>query len=740
MAVIPNIRLAPPPDDRPALPESLDVQVIADGDSGMRIDPKTGALEIPTADGGVIIDFNPNAARDAAGAKDHDANLAEYIDEMGLGMVASELMTGIQNDEQSRAQWLEMRALGIRLLGLSLNTPQSDVTASAAGTEGMSTIQHPLMLEATLRFQANARGELLPSGGPVKGTSMLQGDGPNKDNLAEALERDFNYWLTCIATEYVPDTDRTLFRVGYGGCEFKKVFHDPIRRRPRIESVDAKDLVVSDASTDMASCARITQIISMRRSILKRMQIVGAYRDVPLSHMGYQMADPVKREIAEMQGTMAVPQRPEDQDYTIYECYCELDLPGFEDKENGKATGLPLPYKVTIEKDSQQILEIRRNWREDDEMKLPRQRFVKYPFVPGLGFYDIGFVHILGNTTNAITAAWREMLDAGMFANFPGFLYAKMAGRQLTNEFRVPPGGGVPIETMGQPINQAVMPLPYKDISPAFAQFTDQIAQTGQRVGGTAEIQVGEGNTEAPVGTTLALIEQAQKIMDAVHKRLHAAQSEEFQLLKECFREDPGAFVRALRGKGSRTDWNEQQFLDALEAVDIVPRADPNTPSHMHRLMKVMAVKQLQGANPTLYDPRAVDVWALNQIGVADAQSLFAPPNANGPPPDPKLIAKTMELQLKAQQAQADNAADIADTQLKAKTAVQQSQDKALDRQSKEKIAAMDLAREMVVHSTPPGVIGDQVHAADQAGIMPGPAGASAEPTPSTPTPSPELF
>jgi hypothetical protein len=302
----------------------------------------------------------------------------------------------------------------------------------------MSNVRHPMLLEATLRFQANARGELLPSDGPVKVTDSLNETEAN-DELAEKLERDFNYYLTSIATEYYPDTDRMLLYVGFGGCGFKKVYNCPLRQRPVSESVDAKDLIVSNAATDMANSSRVTHVITMRPSVLKRMQLAGAYREVPISAPSGIVLNPVDRQIADTQGINLTSQQTEDRDHTIYECYCELDIRGYQDKKNGVATGLPLPYRVVIEKDSQQILEIRRNWREDDETKTAKMCFVKYPFVPGLGFYDIGLIHILGNTTNALTAAWREMLDAGMFANFPGFLYRKLMGRQNTNEFRVAP-------------------------------------------------------------------------------------------------------------------------------------------------------------------------------------------------------------------------------------------------------------------------------------------------------------
>lgn len=701
--------------------DDVDIDVIGNGDiDGLSIDPATGASILEVGDGSVIIDLEPaSAEREKDGAANHDANLAEYIETGELTRIAEDLLLGIQQDDQSRTDWLETRAQGIRLLGLKLENPRSGADTSSTAVEGQSTVRHPLLLEAVLRFQANARGELLPASGPIKVSDMIEETGSN-DDLAEALEDDLNYYLTTVASEYYPDTDRLLLFVGFGGCGFKKVYNCPIRRRPVSESVDAKDLIVSDAATDLRNSRRFTHQITMKPSTLKRMQIAGAYRDVTLSTPNPQMQNPVDLEIANTQGIDPNSKFTEElRDYTIYECYAELNIRGFEDKENGKPTGLALPYRVAIDKDSRQILEIRRNWNEDDDRKLAKINFVKYPFVPGFGFYDIGLLQILGNTTNGLTAAWREMLDAGMFANFPGFLYAKLAGRQNTNDFRVPPGGGVGIETNQMKINDAVMPLPYKDISPSFAAFIDKVSETGQRVGGTAEINIGEGKQDAPVGTTLALIEQATKIMDAVHKRLHAAQAEEFQLLKECFRENPESFVRSVKGK---LDWNEQRFLQALEDASIVPQADPNTPSHMHRLMKAMAIKQLQGASPQLYDPKAVDDRILHMIGIEDAETLFAK-QSQAQPPNPVVMAKMAELALKAKAQQADAADDQADLQLKqqelagkrqdqqikARTEegelqikqqmqVRESQDQAADRQSRERIAAMGLVSDLVNH------------------------------------------
>ncbi|NBS37641.1 MAG: hypothetical protein EBS71_09800, partial [Actinobacteria bacterium] len=378
----------------------------------------------------------------------------------------------------------------------------------------MSKVRHPLLLEAVLRFQANARSELLPTDGPVKVRNDSLSGGIEVDQQADALEKDLNHYLTAVATEYYPDSDRMLLMLGFGGTSFKKVYNCPIRNRPVSETVDADDLIVNNAATDLANAKRVTHRLFMRPSTVKRLQILGVYKDTDLSVPNAPKLDSLQREEKAQQGLMPETQNPEDRDREIYECYCELDIKGFEHRHKGKITGLEIPYIVTIDVSSRQALSIVRNYNEDTK-KLPvaRKRFVKYTFVPGMGFYDIGLLHILGNTTNAITAAWRELLDAGMYSNFPGFLMADTGARQNTNIFRVPPGGGALVKTGGLPISQAVMPLPYQPPSQALMQLVDNMATTGQRIGGTSESMVGEGKAELPVGTALAMIEQAAKVM-----------------------------------------------------------------------------------------------------------------------------------------------------------------------------------------------------------------------------------
>jgi hypothetical protein len=348
------------------------------------------------------------------------------------------------------------------------------------------------------------------------------------------------------------------------------------------------------------------------------------YKDVELSTPSAPKIDSFQRAKKDQQGISTENINPEDRDREIFECYCELDIKGFEHKWKGKVSGLEIPYRVTIDVSSKQILSIVRNYDEsEDELPEARANFVKYTFVPGMGFYDIGLLHILGNTTNAITAAWRELLDAGMYSNFPGFLLADTGARQNTNIFRVPPGGMALVKTGGMPLNQAIMALPYKEPSGALMTLVDNMAQTGMRVGGTSEQQVGEGKTDMPVGTTLAMLEQAAKVLNAVHKRMHAAQSEEFQLLVRTFKEHPESFWQ--RCKRPSYEWDEQTFLTAINNCDFVPHADPNTASQAQRLVKISALKQLQQASPDLYDPVAVDTAALQAMGWANPSQFMKP-------------------------------------------------------------------------------------------------------------------
>jgi hypothetical protein len=661
-----NIRQLAPEEGAIPLGGEPVVEIVDDGQDIETAGSDGAILEIQHADGSLTISLDGKPINDNRKERDETdwyRNLVDDVAEGVLNGISQDLLRGIRDDIQSRNDWIEDRAQGIKLLGLKIEIPGLQGATDGAPVEGMSKVRHPLLLEAVLRFQANARSELLPTDGPVK----IRNDNNNatlqNDQLANALENDLNHYLTATATEYYPDTDRMLLMLGFGGTSFKKVYFCPLRNRPVSESVDANDLIVNNAATDLRNAKRITHRSYMRPSTVKRLQILGVYADIDLSTPKAPDYDSVQREKNAQQGISPESMNPEDRDREIYEVYCELDLPGFEHKHKGKPSGLEIPYIVTIDFSSQQVLSVVRNYSEDDQdLPTARRRFVKYTFVPGMGFYDIGLLHILGNTTNAITAAWRELLDAGMYNNFPGFLMADTGARQNTNIFRVPPGGGALVKTNGMPINQAIMPLPYKEPSGALMNLVLQMADTGMRVGGTSEVMVTEGKADAPVGTTLAMIEQAQKVLNSVHKRMHASQAEEFEMLVECFKEHPESFWQ--KRKKAAYPWDEKTFLDALDNYYFVPQADPNTSSQTQRLMKVLALKQLVASNPGLYDPIAVDTAALQALGWSNPQQFMIPASAQGKPP-PEL----MQAMAKAQNDKSNAEARMLDSQTRAQEA-----------------------------------------------------------------------
>lgn len=667
----PNLRLVPDEIALPPMDEAdVIIEEVSDDIDQPEIDESGNILRIDHADGSISVSLDGSPIGSVREDRDTGwfANLAEEIDEMELSRISDDLLRGIDADIQSRSDWIEDRAQGLRLLGLKIEIPGVQGSSDGAPVEGMSKVRHPLLLEAVLRFQANSRSELLPTDGPVKTRTDSNNGSARLDELAKALEKDMNHYLTSTATEYYPDTDRMLFMLGFGGSAFKKVSFCPLRNRPVSESIDADDLIVNNLASDLENAKRITHRIMMRPSVVKRMQLIGAYRDIDLHDPQQVTPDAAKEEKMAMQGISPNITNADDRDREIYECYCELDINGYEHKKNGKPTGLEIPYRVTIDFSSKKILSIVRNFKEGDKLPTALKVFIKYPFVPGIGFYDIGLLHILGNTTNAVTAAWRELLDAGMYANFPGFLYADAGGRQNSNIFRVPPGGGAPVKTGGMPLNQAIMPLPYKEPSAALANLVQSMVETGQRVGGTAEMGVGEGRADAPVGTTLALIEQATKVLSSVHKRLHAAQAQEFQLLKECFKDNPESFWQ--RNDAPAYPWDQATFLEALESVYIIPQADPNTSSQAQRMMKTQALVQLAMASPQMYNMEAVNKQALRTIGYDNADEFLKPQDGEVPPEmmEKVVMAKIAEKQAAAAEvtAQANMLKAQTDAQYKA--------------------------------------------------------------------------
>lgn len=639
MAGLAPTTLRLPEDELPEVTANVPVEV---AENSLRIEHSDGSITIS-------LDGKPVTEEDKKPSGWFD-NLVEEIDPSELSRIGEDLIRGVNDDLSSRMEWVEERSRGMRLLGLSLEVP-SEQGGESAPVAGMSVVRHPILQEAVLRFQANARSEMLPTDGPVK--IRDDGNNPNlaQDQLATAFERDMNHYLTSTASEYYPDTDRMFLQLGFGGTAFKKVYFCPLRNRPVSETVDADDLIVNNSATDLLNARRVTHRTYMKPSTVKRLQILGVYRDIELNTPSPANLDSFQQEKKAQQGITADEANPEDRDREIYEVYCELNIKEFEHKIDGKESGLEIPYRVTIDLSSREVLSIVRNY-DKDAQDLPEagETFIKFTFVPGFGFYDIGLVHILGNTANALTAMWREMIDAGMFANFPGFLYDEGMGRQTTSIFRVPPGGGAPVKTNGKNLRESILPLPYKEPGPAMLGLVESMASTAARVGGTSELQVGEGRSDAPVGTTLALIDQATKVMNSVHKRMHTAQAQEFRLLVDCFRDHPESFWQ--RNKKPTVPWDQATFQKALDTFDLVPQADPNTASHTQRVMKVVALKQLQAANMDLYDPVAVDTAALQAMGWNNPEQFMKPAAQRNQPP-PEVLKGIEEIKIDHQEADA---------------------------------------------------------------------------------------
>ena len=712
-------------------------------------------------DGSVTVNDPPPSKKKTA-SSNHDANLALDIDEVDLDIIAGDLLQAIEEDLRSRKDWEDTFNKGIDLLGLKIEAPSSDISG---GGGNISKAKDPLLLEAVLRYQSNFNAEMLPANGPVKvrddkvqappepgtaggispvspaGAADVPGMGHNggpplnapppeggafasappqapmggsapppdaapdkwtRSMLAEAFQKNFNYYLTVVDKVYYPDTDRMSFSQALGGCAFKKIYQDPIEDRPVSRFVMANHLIVNNGASSLHNAKRITHAIpNMSFVMLKQMMEVGAYREIELAQP-ISTPDPVDQKISEVQGTAPRVDRPEDADYTIYECYCYLNLPGFEHKKD-----LPLPYRVSIEKDSRKVLEIRRNWKKADKLFRPRRRFVKYPLFPGLGFYDYGFVHILGNTTRVLSAIESLMVDQGMFANFPGGVIDKLAARQETNQIRPGPGGFKPIDTGGRPIQQVLMPFPYKDVSANLMALAKGIQDGGRKLASISELPLGEGRADVPVGTVIALIEQNTKLLSAVHKRNHAAQQEEFELLKELFAEDPETLTRVLKDP-------EHKWTDAeeFEDIDLTPASDPNVSSHIMRIMKAQAVlTMMQQAPPGLMNVKEGITRALRAIGEEDIDSLFLPPQPPSGAPSPHMA----DAMAKAAALQQKTAADQQENQTKVLLQQMENQDHAAQRASQEqielnrlRIQAMKDAREFQAGITPPSGMAPQ--------------------------------
>ena len=670
----------------------------------------------PTDDGGRIVDLNPQPKIEPGAEKgEWRENLALRVDDLNLTAIAEELLQGIAADLRSRTEWEQMYERGLDLLGIKLQEPSS--TPSQGMLTGISTVNNPALLEACIRFQAGAIGEMLPADGPAK--IAIDGDEDDATKmLAEDFEQDFNHYLTTVDRDFYPDTTRGLFHVGFYGGVCKKAYWDPLLRRPVSRTVYLWDLIISQEAITIQTATRVTHRSKMRTPIARRLMKQGVWKTQPLIPPTSGGAPTPAEKEKGLLGIQSVTERYQDREHTIYECYCDLDLAGYEHTERGEETGITLPYVVTMDRDSKRVLALRRNWKEDDDNYTPRRPLVLFPFVLGIGFYPIGLLHIMGNTTRTLTAIDREAVDAGMYANFPGGVISDDVSRQETNEIQVGPGGYKQIKTGGRDIREVLMPFPYRDVTPGLLALRDKIMEEAQRIGGSAMMPVGEGHPDIPVGTMLALIEQATKPEAAVHKLLHRAQAEELQMLRDLFAEDPAALTRW--SKDPARIWRmAAEFTD----MRLVPVSDPNVPSHTHRIMQITALIQLFQMFVGQMDPMEVLKRALTVLGIKDQESLMAKPGQQPPgqqPPgkqpspaqDAAAVMKAQAAQTMAQVAATKAQAEQQDTQRKAASEAVQTQldtqkagfeaqaqqadlaDKAADRQTDLQIAAAEQATE----------------------------------------------
>ena len=713
------------PRGRAAFPAPSGIQVL--DENPPEHDESQISLTI-SDNGDVMLEVGGDHAQAPTHDDSFDANLAERLDDGALAALASMLMEGIEADIQARREWEDTANKAAKYLGIKLEDPSSDLGAD--GTV-MRTVASCL-LEAVVKSWSAARAELLPVGGPVKvkrddlpvpGTpgqapaGMGHNGGPAldptlnpaaaapppvpRDDIANALEQDMNWFLTVGDRAYYPDFSKMLFHRALIGMAFRKVYRCPVKRRPASVWVRAQNLVVSSDCTHLADAERVTEIIRMRQSVMRRMQANGDYRDVMLAAPSNETTE-TEEATAEIEG-VAAGARPEDAQHMLYECTTELDsfmLAGLEilDKdENGKKPGYPLPYRVTIDKDSRDVLEIRRAWKKGDEEHTRKTRYVKYGFVPGLGFYDLGLIHMAGNPTMVATMLERSGVDAALFANFPGGLYAQTPGTHGKNTvFRPGPGEFCPVPMLGgTDISKAIMPMPYKPPSAEAMALGSAAAQKVRDLAGIISLPVGEGRIgNTPVGTIMSYIEAVSQVPGAVHKDDHVAQAEEFQLLRDLFAEEPDALTR-----GNKTPARKWQIAEEMLAPDLTAAADPNTPSAVHRLMKLQAMVTLSGLPQFvgIADPRAIYAQAVRLLASGNAGDFTLPPKPQGAvPPDPKVM--TAQIRAQSDAASVEAKTKIADLEHQGRLAEIQAEreDRERDRHSDEVRDAMKLQQSQI--------------------------------------------
>jgi len=611
MALPPLVDSGIRPEDMIPTEASVDVSVAQ---------PETfegGAEVISDGQGGAVIQALTQALMGAEQEQQvpHDANIAELLDDGYLGELSTDLRGSYEEDMESRSEWEETYTKGLDQLGVKHEERSQPF-------EGASGVTHPLIAESVTQFQAQAYKELLPSGGPVK-TQVLGLQDAAREEQASRVKNFMNYQIMEVMEEFDPDMDQLLFYLPLSGSTFKKVYFDQAKQRAVSKFIPAQDLVVPYAASDLATASRVTHVLRMDANEVRKMQIAGVYRDVELSKYE-EGEDEVRQKIDEIQGTSRT---YTDEVFTILEMHVDLDLEGFEDMSpNGEPTGIALPYIVTIDEGSGKILGIRRNFEEGAGLAKKTQYFVHYKFMPGLGFYGFGLIHMIGGLGRAATSILRQLIDAGTLANLPaGF---KARGVRVRNDDEpLQPGEWRDIDAPGGNIRDAIIPLPYKEPSGTLAQLLGALIEGGRRFVSLADQQTGDGNTAAPVGTTVAMLERGMKVMSAIHKRLHYSQRQEFRVLARIFRDNlPPEYPYDVEG-GNRMIKAE----DFDNRVDVVPVSDPNIFSMAQRVTLAQTQLQLAQSNPQVHNLHAAYRRMYQALEVQNIDEILPPP----PQPQP---------------------------------------------------------------------------------------------------------
>jgi len=542
------------------------------------------------------------------------------MDDSELNVLKNDLMDNIDADKDSRSEWEKTYRDGLEFLGMKTEE-------RAQPFEGASGVMHPLLAESVTQFQAQAYNELLPSQGPVK-TQVLGMTTPDSEAQASRVQEFMNYQLMQVMKEYDPETDQMLFYLPLSGSAFRKIYYDQNMGRAVSKFIPSEDLIVPYAATDLHSATRITHVINMSINDIKKLQQMGFYSDVNVDsgNMLAEDTDDIQEEIDQIQGIS--PSYNDDDTCKVYEIHTELDIPGFEDlNAQGEETGIKLPYIVTIANDK--VLSVRRNYREDDPLKQRINYFVHYKFLPGLGFYGFGLTHMIGGLSKASTSILRQLIDAGTLSNLPaGF---KARGIRIRNDDQpLQPGEFRDMDAPGGSLRDAFVPLPFKEPSQTLLSLLGILVDSGRRFASIADMQIGDANQNAPVGTTVALLERGTRVMSAIHKRLHSSQRIEFEILAKVFSE-------SLPPSYPYNTANGNQMIKAMdfdERVDVLPVSDPNTFSMSQRVMMSQELLRTVQSNPEIHGPQGIyEAYRrmYSSMGVQNIEQLLPPP----PQPQP---------------------------------------------------------------------------------------------------------